>query len=272
MTNLSNGTIVPPVKSARISTKLGAKIRYGRIEVIAQMPKGDWLWPAIWLLPADYTYGPWPRSGEIDIVESRGNDVGYKLGGNNVVSSALHWGPTPTTDGWWRTTVKRLAFHTSYSEDFHTFGLEWTDKYIFTYVDNRLLQVMYINFDQPFWHKGQFPLTENNGTKLEDPWGSTGRPETPFDQDFYLIISLGVGGTNGWFLDGQGGKPWVDRSPNAKLDFWNAREKWYPTWQERGELIVKRVKVCFIESKSAAWLTITDVATERLQWMLDNHA
>jgi beta-glucanase (GH16 family) len=66
-TNTTNGTIVNPVKSARISTtgKKGASIQYGRIEVVAKMPQGDWLWPAIWMLPVNDTYGPWPTSGEV---------------------------------------------------------------------------------------------------------------------------------------------------------------------------------------------------------------
>jgi hypothetical protein len=67
-TNTTNGTIVNPVKSGRISTKKGARITYGRIEVTAKLPSGDWLWPAIWMLPADSIYGPWPKSGEIDIM------------------------------------------------------------------------------------------------------------------------------------------------------------------------------------------------------------
>jgi len=64
-TNTTNGTIVNPAKSARINTKLGASIQYGRVEVVAKLPKGDWLWPAIWMLPVENTYGPWPESGEV---------------------------------------------------------------------------------------------------------------------------------------------------------------------------------------------------------------
>lgn len=64
-TNTTNGTIVNPAKSARINTKKGATIQYGRVEVVAKMPRGDWLWPAIWMLPANNTYGPWPMSGEV---------------------------------------------------------------------------------------------------------------------------------------------------------------------------------------------------------------
>ena len=123
-TNLTNGTIVNPVKSARLNTKLGANIQFGRVEVTAQLPAGDWLWPAIWMLPRDKKYGDWPMSGEIDIMESRGNNWTYAQGGNNIVSSTLHWGPNAANDAWWRNNVKRQALHTTYASGFHTFGLE----------------------------------------------------------------------------------------------------------------------------------------------------
>lgn len=242
-TNTTNGTVVNPVKSARMTTKLGASIRYGRVEVVAQLPAGDWLWPAIWLLPVNDTYGPWPASGEIDIMEARGNNYTFPQGGDNIVSSTLHWGPDPDTDAWWQNNVKRQALHTTWSAGFHTFGLEWSEKYIFSYIDTRLLQVLYTQFDAPFWQRGSFPVSSANGTRLVDPWSQTGRDSTPFDQDFYLILNVAVGGTNGWFEDGVSGKPWVDASPTARRDFWNARDQWYPTWKDSGRMIVKSVKM-----------------------------
>lgn len=65
----SDGTnVIPPVKSARLSTVGHYNIAYGKVEVRAKLPRGDWLWPAIWMLPADTSkYGPWPISGEIDV-------------------------------------------------------------------------------------------------------------------------------------------------------------------------------------------------------------
>ncbi|KAI7513464.1 putative beta-1,3-glucan-binding protein, partial [Hortaea werneckii] len=87
VTNTTNGTVVNPVKSGRVSTKTGASIKYGRVEVEAKLPAGDWLWPAIWMMPVNNTYGPWPASGEIDLMESRGNNYTYPQGGNNIVSS-----------------------------------------------------------------------------------------------------------------------------------------------------------------------------------------
>ena len=243
VTNTTNGTIISPVKSGRINTKKGATIKYGRIEVTATLPSGDWLWPAIWMLPVKDTYGSWPKSGEIDIVESRGNNYTYAQGGNNIISSALHWGPNTNNDAWWRTNVKRNALHTTFSKKSHTFGLEWSEKYLFTYIDTRLLQVLYTNFDKSLWERGRFPLADTNGTRLVDPWSHTGNFATPFDHEFYLILNVAVGGTNGWFEDGKSNKPWVDQSPSAKLDFWNARDQWLPTWEENGQMVVTSVKM-----------------------------
>ncbi|ORY18873.1 concanavalin A-like lectin/glucanase domain-containing protein [Clohesyomyces aquaticus] len=243
VTNTTNGTIMNPVKSARINTRIGASIKFGRVEVVAQLPAGDWLWPAIWMLPRDNVYGEWPRSGEIDIMEGRGNNYTYPDGGNNIVSSTLHFGPNSKNDGWWRNNVKRQALHTTYADGYHTFGLEWSEKYIFTYIDTRLLQVMYTHFDEPFWQYGRFPLSDGNGTRLQDPWGFTGSDTSPFDQDFYLVLNVAVGGTNGWFKDGKAGKPWIDGSSTAKKDFWQARDQWYPTWKGKGHMKVKSVKM-----------------------------
>lgn len=60
-------TVINPVQSARISTRGKASLKYGRVEVVAKIPTGDWLWPAIWMLPVNNTYGNWPMSGEIDV-------------------------------------------------------------------------------------------------------------------------------------------------------------------------------------------------------------
>jgi beta-glucanase (GH16 family) len=230
--NTEDTGIQVPVYSGRINTKNKAQIKYGRVEVVAKMPKGDWLWPAIWMMPANDNYGPWPASGEIDIAEGRGNNHTYSRGGVNVMSSALHWGPEKDTDMWWQTYKQRTARHNLYSDGFNTFGLEWSEKYLFTYLNNRLMMVMYTPFSGSMWKRGKFPPANSNGSALADPWSHTGRDNTPFDQEFYLILNLAVGGTNGWFDDGKHGKPWTDRSRNASEEFWNARDTWYPTWTQ----------------------------------------
>jgi beta-glucanase (GH16 family) len=93
--DMVKGSMIPPVRSARLSTQGKKSIKYGRVEVVAQLPQGDWLWPAIWMMPENSAYGIWPRSGEIDIMESRGNQPGYPAGGRDVFTSTLHWGKSP---------------------------------------------------------------------------------------------------------------------------------------------------------------------------------
>lgn len=242
----SNSTlkeIINPVRSARISTKGKASIKYGRVEVVARLPIGDWLWPAIWMLPTDNVYGDWPASGEIDIVESRGNDMTYGPGGSNQVNSALHWGPETDLDMYYKTTHSLSPQRTDFGKSVHTFGLEWTEDHLFTYVDNKLVQIAYVKFNEYFWKRGNFPAKNYNNTALVDIWSQTGHESTPFDQSFYLILSLAVGGTNGWFQDIIGNKPWVNDSPTAKLDFYKARDKWEKTWSEASSLDVQSVKM-----------------------------
>jgi hypothetical protein len=89
-----------------------------------------------------------------------------------------------------------------------------------------------------------------NGTAYVDPWTKSGNPSTPFDQPFYLIMNVAVGGSNGWFKDGKDGKPWVDNSPNARVTFWNDRDNWDATWKgdgksnkAYGEMRIKSVKM-----------------------------
>jgi len=212
------------------------------------MPTGDWLWPAMWMLPRDNVYGPWPLSGEIDMVESRGNGLRYTARGSNYVQGALNWGPTPELNGvsksysWW--TNRRRGFN----QDFHTYALEWTDEFLRIYVDTRLHTLLDMRFNKPFFDRGEFPSVVYNGSSLsalQNPW-INGTNATPFDQDFYLIFNVAVGSTNGWFPEGQGDKPWLDRAQNPMRDFANTEQLWYPTWPSNVDdraLVVDYVKM-----------------------------
>ena len=195
------------------------------------------------MLPVTEMYGPWPASGEIDILEARGNNHTYSTGGNDIMYSSLHWGTDPSQDRYLDTNWPKHALHSQWGDSFHTYGLEWSAKYIFTYIDNTLMQVYYFTFDKPFWERSGFAETTANGTKQGDPWSSTGRPQTPFDQEFYLILDVAVGGRNGFFKDGVGDKPWLDSSASAKKDFWDKRDQWFPTWEKSGEMVVDTVRM-----------------------------
>ncbi|TFK67104.1 glycoside hydrolase family 16 protein [Pluteus cervinus] len=247
VSNKTSGAIINPVQSARLTTRGKSSLKFGRVEIRAKMPNG-YMWPALWMLPVDNVYGPWPLSGEIDIVESRGNGIRYTARGSNYVQGSLNWGPTPQLNGvsktysWW--SNKRVPF----SDDFHTYALEWTDKFIRMYVDTRLHTLLELKLDKPFFQRGDFPAIIFNGSNpaaLQNPWVN-GTNATPFDQDFYLILNVAVGGTNGWFPESQGNKPWLDNAANPMRDFANAISQWYPTWPTNVEdraMVVDYVKM-----------------------------
>lgn len=67
VSNMTERVVVNPVQSARLTMINATSMRYGRVEVEARLPKGDWIWPRIYMLPVNDTYGFWPMSGEIDV-------------------------------------------------------------------------------------------------------------------------------------------------------------------------------------------------------------
>lgn len=94
---------------------------YGRFEVRAQVPKGQGIWPAHWMLPAD---GTWPP--EIDIMEYLGHEP-------TRVHMTNHWGRWP------RNASKSASFEgPDFSAGFHTFAVEWHPERIDWFVDGVL--------------------------------------------------------------------------------------------------------------------------------------
>jgi hypothetical protein len=246
--NATQGRILPPVMSARISTRRTAQIKFGRVEVRAKLPSGDWLWPAIWMLPSGSAYGGWPLSGEIDIMEARGNGPSYPKQGINYVRSSLNWGPATFLNAVAKTYGWKTKRRGRYDDGFHDYVLEWDETFMRMYVDSRLVHMYEINLGRSsFWELGDFPPVVQNGSDsvvLQNPWVN-GTKAAPFDQPFYLIMNVAVGGTNGWFPDGPE-KPWLDGSATAPLDFLRAQDKWYPTWPQdtfRRAMVVDSVKM-----------------------------
>lgn len=238
-TSGAGGNILNPIQSALIRSINSFAGRYFQVEVSAKLPVGDWIWPAIWLLPKHNFYGDWPASGEIDLMESRGNSPSYPGGGSNQFGSTLHWGPYWAQNEY----LKTHSTHTAKTSDsltsqFHLYGLVWNAQGITTYIDNPSNVVLNVPFDQSFWHRGGF-----DQTTFDDPW--KGRPNAaPFDQDFYLVMNVAVGGTSGYFPDGMAGKPWSDQSQHAATEFYQAKGAWWPTWKgEDSALQVDFVRV-----------------------------
>ena len=212
-------SILPPIRSAKLTTKNNYWFKYGRVEIVARMPKGDWMWPALWLLPKYDTYGEWPRSGEIDMVEARGNDP-------SSVSSALHWGEDLQTDAY------RLAhkYVNQSPDDFHTYGLYWDKNGIYTYIDDPTQHIIDLPCNPSPIHQAGLDMGK---------WKTGNSSCTSFDHPMYLIINLAVGGTMGYFKDTPN-KPWKD-GHGAMSEFYRNKDKWYPSWK-RG-LEVRDIKV-----------------------------
>lgn len=250
--------IVNPMASAQLRTVDSFNFRYGKVEFRAKMPRGDFLWPAIWLLPKDHAYGGWPTSGEIDIIEARGNMDDCFGDGVQSVSSALHWGLNYTNNRQDLTHGKyTLPEGKNFNDDFHTFTLEWTPDFIRTWVDNEHM-IMNVEFKQPMYDFGGYSGEPN-------PWA--GRPNSaPFDQEYYLILNLAVGGTGGFFpdkidssqnpdlaarceskqQDNKHKKPYSNKSPIASYDFLTNEDKWLPSWDmdsEQSHLIIDYIRV-----------------------------
>lgn len=77
------------------------------------------------------------------------------------------------------------------------------DKYIYTYFQSRLTQVLYTHFyaKDPLWDRGDFASKSVNDTLASNPWANSTSTtgNAPFDQEFYLILNVAVGSKNGWF-------------------------------------------------------------------------
>ena len=217
----ASGNYINPIKSAKIRTAGKFFFKEGKVEVTAQLPKGDFIWPAIWLLPENEEYGGWPASGEIDIMESRGNDASCAAGGRNKFASTLHWGPDWTSNRYDLTT-KQYTAPEDLSDDFHVYGLMWTESRIFTYIDDPANIVLDVDLStESFWDKGGFA---DEGR--DNPWKGESNL-APFNREFYLILNVAVGGTNGYFPDGQCGKTWSDTDSHAVNAFWNSWGSWF---------------------------------------------
>jgi len=230
----TSGFIVNPITSARVRTAESFSFKYGRVEIRAKLPRGDWIWPSLWLMPRYNQYGTWPASGEIDIAESRGNrnylQHAAPEGGIESWSSTLHWGPYYGANGYPTTRKLKQLTGKDYADDFHVFGLYWDQDRLYTYLDTP----SNINLDvdlktKSFWQKANEAGLGWDQQKLANPW--VNQPNrAPFNQEFFIILNTAVGGTGGYFSDNIPGKPWKNTATSAFNDFWAARSQWLPTW------------------------------------------
>jgi beta-glucanase (GH16 family) len=147
--------------SARLVSKNKGDFRYGRFEVSAKLPSGRGTWPAIWMLPTDWAYGGWPKSGEIDIMEHVGHD-------QDRVHVTVHTEAYNHSINTQRGQSKQVQ---GASTAFHLYRVDWTPDAIRGYIDNEPV----------------FEFLNEGKTSAE--W--------PFDQRFHLLLNIAVGGNWG---------------------------------------------------------------------------
>jgi beta-glucanase (GH16 family) len=148
--------------SARLLTKGKFSQKYGRIEARIQIPEGQGLWPAFWMLGANIDTVNWPSCGEIDVMENIGTEPSINHG-------SLHMPAAGTTNDDQLTGMYTLAGGAKLGDGFHTYAIEWTSSSITFYVDDMLYET-------------------------QTPQSATGRT-WEFDQPFFIILNVAVGGT-----------------------------------------------------------------------------
>jgi Beta-glucanase/Beta-glucan synthetase len=150
--------------SARINTQDKHDFLYGRFEARIKVPEGKGFLPAFWMMPTvENLYGQWPKCGEIDIMEVLGDAVKTTYG-------TLHFGePHTQRQGTFTVAADDL------SKDFHVYACEWDPGEIRFYLDGTM------------FYKTSDWFTKRKG------FGETTYP-APFDQKFYMILNLAVGG------------------------------------------------------------------------------
>ncbi|MDB6110767.1 MAG: hypothetical protein JWR69_2517 [Pedosphaera sp.] len=145
--------------SARMKSQSRFTKKYGRFEFRAKLPAGVGFWPALWMMPEASAYGPWPASGEIDIMENNGNSP-------TNVQGTLHYG-SPGNDSY---ATQVFTLPGGSVTNFHTYTLEWSTNAVLWFVDGLLYE------SQTNW------------------FSSNGSYPAPFDQPFYIIMNLAIGG------------------------------------------------------------------------------
>lgn len=173
--------------SARINTQDKYEFTYGRVELRAKLPNWEGMWPAFWLLGANYDVIDWPYCGELDILEHGDYIKDSTIDDPGLISSAVHYGPLDHKSQY--ENIPNTFFMATGQENFvraekiidnpfdqfHTYALQWAPNKIQFFIDDE----MYF----------EFPLQAQH---------------SPFDKPFFLILNLAVGGhwTEGYVAPG----------------------------------------------------------------------
>ncbi|XP_054003836.1 beta-1,3-glucan-binding protein-like [Hylaeus anthracinus] len=222
--NATAFNILPPIISARFTTKNSFHFRYGKIEIRAKFSEGDWLYPEMWLQPKYDGYGPGYSSGRVILGLARGNDnlintTNQKIFDSRKLDFGFRAGANTHVDDYMVSKIYKNGQR--WTKDFHIYTTIWNSDGFQFLVDNQ--EVGRLNPEANGWL---------NNTAFDKM--------APFDQEFYITIGLGIGGIR-VFPDGTissgNPKPWRNVEAKAMLKFWRAKNYWLPTWKrESGKM------------------------------------
>lgn len=157
----------PYYTSGKVKTQGKKDFMYGKVVARAKVPEGKGLWPAIWMMPTDESfYGQWPKCGEIDIMETLGDQP-------EIAYGTIHYGePHAEQQGIY--TINNGTFDT-FATDFHEYSVEWEPGEMRFYIDGNLYHTV----------NDWFSAVEGEDDK---PYPA------PFNQNFFVQLNLAVGG------------------------------------------------------------------------------
>lgn len=177
--------------SGKVRTRGLADWTYGRFSARMKLPPGQGTWPAFWMMPSSNKYGRWPLSGEIDIMEAvnLGTPCDECVGGNeNRTSGALHFGDIPPDNTYLFLKTEETG-PKSPADEWRTYSLEWSEDQMQWLVDGRV-----------------FMRVNNDSWRTAAP-NAHDRLGAPFDQPFFLMLNLAVGGNLPEKSNGMGFEP-----------------------------------------------------------------
>ncbi|XP_058462954.1 beta-1,3-glucan-binding protein-like [Malaya genurostris] len=218
--------MIPPTLSSQISTYHSFKFLYGKILIRAKLPKGDWIFPQLYLRPSNEFYGR-------DEYASGLMRVAFVPGGprqRNQLSGGLILNNAEPLRCSKMCTLTRPR---QWSDDFHEYGLTWSPKGIYMEVNKEVY--CHIDPEEGFYRE---MITK---PQIANLWKLSGNKMAPFDREFYISLGVGVGGHYDFHLFQD--KPWKDLSVKAMHSFWSARDSWYSTWGMNSTLLVDYIRV-----------------------------
>ncbi|KPJ15399.1 Beta-1,3-glucan-binding protein [Papilio machaon] len=207
--------ILPPAITGKLTTRNKFNFKFGRVEIRAKLTEGNWLIPEITLEPRDSVYGNQHyESGLIRVAFTKGNAVFAKK---------LYGGPVLSDSEPYRSfLMKEKTGIYNWYQDFHNYSMVWKPDGLEFFVDGELYGT--VDPGEGFFSSGM-----KHSVKHATQW-ARGTAMAPLDEMFYVALGLRVGGVNDFADDSI--KPWKNRNSKAMLNFWNAKNSWYPTWSD----------------------------------------